>query len=462
MRQLFLTLKVCVRGEIVKHSKMLGRWTLIGIIIVLVAVSGCANEPERVVISSSKNIVFEQDTNSAVYAQAVSLGSHSPEEKDMDTRIRSIKLNAVGDIMVHRTQLIKADRGGEFDFSPSFEHISPVINTADYSLANLETTFAGALGQRRFNVDRFYKGYSGFPTFNTPDEMATVIKEAGIDLLSTANNHTFDSKVPGILRTLDILDEVGIEHTGSFATEEAAEQLTVFSVEGVSFGVINYTYGMNGFTLEEDEQYLVNTLDMYASDKLDEMYQKVKAAESEVDFVIVMLHYGNEYVIHPDRYYQKPIVDDLFKAGADVIFGGHPHVLQPYEVRQIQRQNGRVETGVVIYSLGNFISSQRSLTTNGDDTDIGGVFEVTFSQVDHHTPFISEIAFTPTFVHWSVDGLRVIPTLDLPDELTYTSYDRQQINRANTYIAEHMQSYMTEPMTFDGLYYRHSIDSFED
>lgn len=245
------------------------------------------------------------------------------ERQNENVRIKRISLSAVGDIMVHRTQLIKADYGGTFDFSESFEYIQSYISASDFAVGNLETTLAGPNGQRRINVEKFYKAYSGYPCFNTPDILATNIKEAGFDFVSTANNHSLDSKEVGVIRTIDVLDEVGLLHTGTYQTEEASKELTLVDVDGITFSFINYTYGLNGFVLDKEDDYMVNHLDMYESSYIEQMNRQVQEATNISDFVVVMLHYGNEYVIEPDRYYQQPIIDGLFEAGADIIFGGH-------------------------------------------------------------------------------------------------------------------------------------------
>ncbi|MFR3483629.1 MAG: CapA family protein [Clostridia bacterium] len=100
-------------------------------------------------------------------------------------------------------------------------------------------------------------------------------------------------------------------------------------------------------------------LEDYDADKINAMYQETeKLAESgEADLVIVMMHFGTEYQYTPNST-QEEMVDRLFEAGADIILGSHPHVLQPFEVREIPNGDGTTRQGFVIYSLGNFISSQ--------------------------------------------------------------------------------------------------------
>lgn len=437
-------------------------FALMSLILILTSLLSACNEPplRTVALQTSDDLKYDErlkqeeiwmDENNAL-AESIEI-PRSALPKAEDGRVKTINLLAVGDIMVHRSQLVRASRGDDFDFAPSFEYIKPLIEAADYAFGNLETTLADAYGQRRIGTDNFYNGYSGYPCFNSPDILASDIKDAGFDLVSTANNHSYDSKIDGINRTISVLDDIGLEHTGTYSNIEDADALKIVEVEGVSFAVINYTYGLNGFVLDEIDDYRINHLDMYDEDRVKKMYENVKAAEQVADFVIVMLHYGNEYVTIPDAYYQRPIVDGLFDAGADIIFGGHPHVLQPFETREITRESGEVETGVVIYSLGNFISSQRSIYTNGDDTEIGLIFQVIIDQIDNHKPYISGLAYTPTYTHWSSGGIRVIPSFMIPEDIELSHYDQLQIEKSKTQIVEHMNSMANKTLTFDGLYY---------
>lgn len=423
------------------------RLWVVGLIILTITLSSCREMPKYILVSNTSNIL-EQDimkVDAIVNKSSVS-----------DERIKHISMASVGDIMVHKTQLVKAYNGEEFDFTSVFEQVKPILSKADITVGNLETTFAGYLGQRRINIDAFYKGYSGYPCFNTPDIFATNIKAAGFDLLSTANNHTLDSKEVGALRTLDILDSIGLDHIGTYRSEIESNETYIIDVDGISFAFVNYTYGLNGFSLKEEDAYLVNSLEMYKENKIVEMTSKVKKAEATgVDFVVVMLHYGNEYKNYPDKYYQMPLVDELFDSGADIILGGHPHVLQPFEVREMTRENGEIEKCVVIYSLGNFLSSQRRIYNKGSETDTGIIFNILFEKIDEHKPEIVGITYIPTITHWAKDGIVVVPTTNVDKTLDLSGYEKERIRQANIWVPEHMKYYIGVEPTFDGLYYRY-------
>ena len=281
-------------------------------------------------------------------------------------RVYTARMRVVGDIMMHKWQLWEGHdpSSNSYNFDRQFELIQSELQAADITIGNLETTFGGE-----------ERGYSGYPRFNTPDSLASTLKAAGFDLLTTANNHSMDSNAPGALRTLEVLDELGIEHIGTYKSEEESENIQLRMVNGISFVFLSYTYGTNGIPVPKDLPYLVKLIN------IEKMKEDIKKAEElSPDFIVVNLHFGEEYQRYPNEK-QKELVDELFNAGADIILGGHPHVIQPMEVRKIIRGDGTEETGFVIYSLGNFISSQR--TPLDPPRDAGIILNLDFEKIDN-------------------------------------------------------------------------------
>ena len=225
---------------------------------------------------------------------------------------------------------------------------------ADYAVANLETVLAGG------------PDYSGFPAFNSPDALAYDLKEAGFDLLSTANNHSRDRGVNGIFRTLDVLDEAGLAHVGTYRSREerdAGSGVYVADVGGISVAFLSYTYGLNGYQLSSEYSYAVNlfNLDYYTTlenPDYDLLASDLAYARSlEPDLIAVIIHWGTEYKNTPNSH-QTGLARFLVEQGADLVLGGHPHVLQPYETITVTGADGGERQGFVCYSLGNFISNQ--------------------------------------------------------------------------------------------------------
>lgn len=289
--------------------------------------------------------------------------SEPPEATEPVVQPNIVSTLAVcGDAMSHMPQTRDAydSQAGAYDYKPMIRFAKPWIEQADYAVVNLETTFAGG------------PDYSGFPAFNTPDALGDALKDAGFDLVSTANNHCLDRGYDGMVRTLDVLDNLGLAHVGTYrsAEERAAQNgVHVADVGGIKVAFLSYTYGTNGIPVSKSHPDTVNILHTdYMSDAqvLDtaRIADDLAAAEAlSPDLIAVIVHWGVEYQTTQNEH-QEEIADFLFDHGADVILGSHPHVLQPMETRTLTDRDGTTHTGFVCWSLGNFISSQNDEYTD--------------------------------------------------------------------------------------------------
>jgi len=254
-----------------------------------------------------------------------------------------VNLVAIGDIMCHNTNIKAAYNASTktYDFSPVFKNVSPYINKADIAIGNLETTFAGE--------DR---GYSGYPTFNSPKELGIAIKDIGVDVLSTANNHSMDKGAKGVISTIDTLDEIGISHTGTYKSKEDQDKILVKDVNGLKIAFISFTYGTNGIQIPEGKEYLINLIDENL------ILDQINLAKNEnVDLIVACMHWGVEYSQKQNKEQEK-LADLLFNNGVDIIIGNHAHVIEPMEKRKITLSDGTEKDVFVIYALGNFVSGQ--------------------------------------------------------------------------------------------------------
>ncbi|WP_419873652.1 CapA family protein [Candidatus Pristimantibacillus sp. PTI5] len=287
---------------------------------------------------------------------------------------------AVGDVMMHTPQLPGAfdKKTNRYNFNPFFAEVKPILEQGDWVMANLETPMGGA---------EF--GYSGYPQFNAPVELGEALKAAGFNLITNANNHALDQGESGILRTIENLKALDIPFKGTASTQEEADSMVLSKKNGIVMGLLAYTYGTNGIAAPEGKPYLVSLIDE----------EKIKAdivrlRDAGADFITVSLHFGTEYQIAPNDE-QKRLARSLVAAGADIIAGSHPHVVQPYEVVDTTDENGHAKKGLIIYSMGNFISNQR-----GDSKDYGVIFKVNVrkNMTDGSVDF-TEIESIPTWVH---------------------------------------------------------------
>ena len=295
----------------------------------------------------------------------------------------TISISAIGDIIVHETQLQSAwDPVRQcYDFGMVFSPIRDLLSEADFTVGNLETTLPGDPSL-----------FSGYPRFGAPDALAITLKNAGIDLLSTANNHACDKGRIGLVHTLDILDQLKIHHIGTYRNyqEFRENRFLLIPIKGFRLAFLNYTYAINGLPIP-DGTY-VNTIIK------TQMAKDISRARSQKpDFIIILLHSGSEYLHQPDTY-QKKIVAFLFQEGADIVLGSHPHVIQPYTMQRITDKYGLTKPRLVIYSLGNFLSNQRERYRNG-----GIIFNFTLKKKKisgyqtHHD--ITNIQYIPVWVY---------------------------------------------------------------
>jgi poly-gamma-glutamate synthesis protein (capsule biosynthesis protein) len=313
---------------------------------------------------------------------------------------KNLTLMAVGDLMMHDEQMAAGKTTSGYDFSSFFKFISPTLNKADLVMGNLESTFAGQA-----------RGYHGYPRFNAPDEYLTALKAAHFNILTTANNHSLDFGEQGVLRTMQQLDKFDVIHTGSFASEQARSKPVIIKQNQIKIGLLAYTYGTNGIPLPKGKSYLVNLID-----KARMQADIARTKEAGADVVVVSIHFGSEYQRMPNAY-QKTNVDFLFQAGADIILGSHPHVLQPYEIRKLYNKDGSTRTGVVIYSLGNFVSGQRN-----DYKDFGGILSIVIAKTNNDVK-ITNTTFIPTYVNrYFVQGKRVYNILPIGETLQKHNY----------------------------------------
>ena len=288
-------------------------------------------------------------TNTSKHSEETSNVVHNDptptKEEKKEPSLTTFNMLVTGDIMCHDSMYIDAYDSSTktYDFRYMFDDIKYYIQTADISVGNLETTFAGK-----------ERGYSNYPTFNTPEQLGDALKEIGFDVVSTANNHCIDKGYTGLVSTIEYLDKIGLDHTGTFTSEESSKEILIKDVKGVKIAFLSYTYGTNGIPVPKDKTYAVNLI------KKDLISEHLKLAKKEnPDMICVCMHWGIEYQTKPNAE-QKDLADFLFKNGADVIIGNHPHVPQPMEKRTVELEDGSTKDGFVIYSLGNFMADQRA------------------------------------------------------------------------------------------------------
>lgn len=261
----------------------------------------------------------------------------------------TLRLLFAGDIMGHAPQIQSAERvkNKEYDYTACFQYIRPVLESADLAIGNLELTLPGK------------PPYTGYPMFRSPDALAKALKEAGFDILVTSNNHANDSRGQGVVNTLETVQKLGFQQTGTFRDARDRNQrypLMVYK-NGFKIALLNYTYDTNGIPTEPPT--IVNLIDtaQMAADLAE-------ARARKPHYIIAIMHWGIEYQLKENAEQQR-IARFLIRNGADMIIGSHPHVVQPIRSERVVMANGATKEALVVYSMGNFISNQRQPYTDG-------------------------------------------------------------------------------------------------
>ncbi|WAA10900.1 CapA family protein [Fervidibacillus albus] len=351
---------------------------------------------------------FQRENQIEAHVQVASNKAKQMTEPVYKTWEETAVIGGIGDILIHDWVYEDAETKDGYDFKPMFEPIKFALQEPDLLMANQETVLGGV-----------ELGLSSYPTFNSPYEVGDALIDSGVDIVSTANNHTLDRGEKAIQNAIQYYERVGLPYVGHFKNFEDQETIRVLNKNGIRFAFLSYTYGTNGIPVPEGKEYLVNLID------LEKMKEEIERAKQEADVVVMSIHWGNEYQRYPSDE-QQLIANELAQSGVDIIFGHHPHVLQPFE--WIETENGRV---FVAYSLGNFISGQMR-----NYKDIGGVVslqvtkKVTGDGVDIQ---LSNPEFQPTYVsNVGLKNYRVVPLEEAGD------YGLQQAEEKYEEIMDHM------------------------
>ncbi|MCM3616115.1 CapA family protein [Sutcliffiella horikoshii] len=325
-------------------------------------------------------------------------------------------ISAVGDLLIHSTVYDAAKTGeNSYNFNPMLERVKTYLQETDISIANQETIIGGT-----------EIGLSNYPSFNSPFEVADALQEAGVDIVSIANNHTLDRGEKAIMNAINHYEKIGMEYVGGYKSTEDKARLRTISQNGIEFSFLSYTYGTNGIPIPEGKEYFVNLIDREAIKK------DVEEAKQNSDVVVVAMHWGVEYILYPNTE-QEELAGFLAEIGVDIVIGHHPHVLQP--MKFIERPDG--SKMFVVYSLGNFLSGQKD-----DYKDIGGILQLHVEKFVDGSEKKIEIKvdnFIPTYVSQvNPTKYHVVPLKDA------ASFGFSQAEAKNEEMMNHMYQWLKD------------------
>ena len=346
-------------GKLIRFFRNYRQWsnkTFIVVLLIVVAISMVLN----LLAQGIKGVPLLNRNAPAVSQNSDSKGKNSVTEEETSARIM-----ANGDLLYHDIIYISAKKSdGTYDFHENFEYVKPWLKQADLVIGDFEGTV---------NKDHYLAGY---PLFNAPGEVMDAIKDAGYQVLDLAHNHILDSQIEGVVSTADAIEKAGMTPIGVYTHEPRDKApIVIKEVNGIKVALLAYSYGFNGIEQsisQEDYNRYLSDLDE------DKMKAEIERAEKEADITIIMPQMGIEYQIEPTEE-QKKLYHKMIDWGADIIFGGHPHVVEPAET--VEKDGDKK---LIIYSMGNFISNQRIETMqdveNAKWTERGVLMDVTIKK----------------------------------------------------------------------------------
>ena len=346
-------------GKLIRFFRNYHQWsnkTFIAVLLIAVA------------ISMALTLLAEELKGFPLTSSSTTVVSQTADFKEKTTATEqetSARIMANGDLLYHDIIYISAKKSdGTYDFHENFEYVKPWLKQADLVIGDFEGTV---------NKDHYLAGY---PLFNAPGEVMDAIKDAGYQVLDLAHNHILDSQIEGVVSTADAIEKAGMTPIGVYTHEPRDKApIVIKEVNGIKVALLAYSYGFNGIEQsisQEDYNRYLSDLDE------DKMKAEIERAEKEADITIIMPQMGVEYQIEPTEE-QKKLYHKMIDWGADIIFGGHPHVVEPAETVE---KNG--DKKLIIYSMGNFISNQRIETMqdveNAKWTERGVLMDVTIKK----------------------------------------------------------------------------------
>lgn len=347
-------------------------------IVISLFIFGCKKTDEKI-LDTKVEAKVEEKSDEAIRSRYEKMYSSFYEaynlskKTELEKKNRGFKLYVAGDIMFHSPQLDAAKKGDAYDFSDSFKYIGGVIEDR-LSIANFETTIADS-------------GFMGYPLFRTPKIAVKNLKDVGFDILALANNHSLDGKKDGIRRTKEAVLENEITPLGTYFSDEKNDPV-ILDVEGRKIAFLNYTYGLNGLDgWLEGETNLINVLNE------EKVLHDINYAKENANGIIVMVHWGTEYIINGNDKMQEKWLDFFAENGVDIVLGSHPHVIEPDGF--IEKDGHRM---YYIFSLGNFLSNQRREYMDQPYGEDGVILEMNIKPYDDKRIYAADVFYHPTWV----------------------------------------------------------------
>lgn len=376
--------------------------TLKGVVLLLICILlvGCARDS-----SFAQTTVEEAIEDTEVVVELESEVSTEPEV--IYPIVSTVDMLMVGDNLIHSSVYKSGlQEDGTYNFDHLYENIKSDVEEADIAIINQETIFIEDKSK-----------LSSYPCFGSPTEIGVAAVEAGFDVFAHATNHTLDKDLQGVYDTINFWDNNYPEVT-YLGIHDSYDDSDIAYIEenGIKFAFVNYTYGLNG--LESRRVGNTYVVDMLMDDDIE---GTLAEAEENAEVTVAILHVGNEYVYEPTDYAQEQVAR-FINNGADIVLCAHPHVVEPYEFVTTDAGN----TGLVFYSLGNYISSQDELPRI-----VGGMAKINITKREYESYAeveITDYTMEPLVTHQEYRYYTTYKLEDYTDELCkrHTLYHKRK------------------------------------
>ena len=303
--------------------------------------------------------------------------------------VTTVTMLAVGDDLIHNMVYQTGESTDPWNYDHLYQYVKADVEAADIAIINQETIFV-----------KDHKYVSNYPCFGTPREIGDAVYAAGFDVILHASNHTMDMGIGNIYDAIDYWSDKDVTVLGIHKSQEDADTPVIVEKNGIRIGMLNYTYGLNGFKLPAGEEYAVDLLDYK-----DKLARDIAYLEENADITVAFFHMGQEYSVVP-TWDSKQVVEMACDAGVDIMIDAHPHVLQPYGIYTSANGN----QALVYWSLGNFISAQTRF-----DSLLGGMATLTIEKTvegDTVTTRVTEFDLIPLVTHTARDKTYAVYKLE--------------------------------------------------
>ena len=341
---------------------------------------------------------------------------------------KSFTFVGVGDNLYHGALYYQQELAGKgYNFDSYYKGTDSYTQKADLAYINFETL---CLGDENYELQ-------GYPLFNGPKEILSAVSKAGFDWWSVSSNHSLDMGADGLIEQLKEIrsNYPDVITTGSHTSQKDKNRCLVKEINGIKVGFLGYTYGLNGFSLPDDEPWLVDLIDK------KQMKKDMEALSKVSDVQLVAMHWGEEYNTGISDE-QEELAKYLNELGAEVIIGSHPHVIEPCEII-----NGEKQDTLVYYSLGNYTSAQDT-----DERMVGGMasFTLHYNSKTKKTTF-EDTKFIPlmTWFDANFNGWRTYTIMDWNDELASTHSLSGEYDLSKEWMKKFVRSVMGNPKDID-------------